>query len=112
MGKTITAATGEASTANVDHDENMSTLTITDENITSTQEEFCIDTIVSHKVNGSKRHTHAKLGEVLYRVRLKGFGPSDDTWEPISNLTRSHVINYHHQNKLEIPPLLVQTIDD
>ena len=76
------------------------TTIITTEDITSKQDEFFIYTIVSQKVNRSKLHTHAKQGEVLYRVRWNGCEPSDDTWEPLPNLTRSHVIDYHHRNKL------------
>ena len=59
--------------------------------------EFFIDTVVSHKVNRDKRHADAKVGDTLYRVRWVGYGPKDDTWEPLPNLTCSHVIRYHEK---------------
>ena len=102
----ITTATDDTPEANDNRNDDMPTLTITAEDTTLTQDEFFIDTIVSHKVSRSERHIHTEPGEVLYRVRWKGFRPSDDTWKPLPNVTRSDVIYYHHRNKLEIPTLL------
>jgi hypothetical protein len=75
-------------------------------------DEFYIDIIVDHKTNRSKRHAHAKFGEKLYRVRWKGYESKDDTWEPLPNLTRSHVMAYHESKGLPLPENLEATIVD
>ena len=89
---TITTAADGTPEANDDRNNNMPTMTITAEDITSTQNEFFIKTIVSHKVNRSRWHTHSNSGGVLYRLLWKGYRPSDSTWDPLHNLTRPHVI--------------------
>ena len=43
-------------------------------------DEFVIDNIVSNKINLSKLHAHAKLSEVLYRVRCHGYFRLENTW--------------------------------
>ena len=75
-------------------------------------EEFFIDTIVSHKINRNKRHADAKDGDILYRVRWVGYGPKDDTWEPLPNLTRPHVIRYHEKCNIPLPNNIEASIDD
>ena len=74
--------------------------------------EFYIDTVVSHKLNRNKRHPDAKVGDILYRVRWVGYGPKDDTWEPLPNLTRSHVIRYHERGNIPLPANINTSIDD
>ena len=74
--------------------------------------EFYIDTVVSHKLNRNKRHPDAKVGDILYRVRWVGYGPKDDTWEPLPNLTRSHVIRYHERCNLPLPRNIDTSKDD
>ena len=61
-------------------------------------DEFFIDTIVSHKTNRDKRHPNAKVGDTLHRVCWVGYNTKDDTWEPLPNLTRSHVISRETQH--------------
>ena len=112
MTNTITTVTDDTPEVNNDRNNNMLTTKITSEDIKSTQDEFFTDTIVSHKVNHSRQQKLAKTVEVLYRVRWNEFISSNDTWEPLSNLTRSHMIHYHHRNKLEITTLLDQRNDD
>jgi hypothetical protein len=42
------------------------------------EELFKVEKIVDHKLD--------KFGVPLYRTRWKGYGPSDDTWEPTVNV--------------------------
>ena len=96
--------------ANIPDDLSVSDVT-TDE-VQAEPDEFFIDSIVDHKTNRSKRHPNAKYGDVLYKVRWNGYRPEDDTWEPLPNLTRSHVIAYHQQKQLELLTNLSETIND
>ena len=75
-------------------------------------DEFFIDTIVSHKSNRNKRQANTKDGDTLYRVRWVGCHSKDDTWEPLPNLTRSHVIRYHERYNLPLPSNIDASIDD
>ena len=70
---TLTTEIDNTPQANDDHYNNLPKTTTTTQDTTSTEGEFFIDTFVSHKFNGSKQHTRAKTGEVLYIVRWKGF---------------------------------------
>ena len=45
-------------------------------------------------------------------MRWHGYKAEDATWEPLPNLTRSHVVAYHQTNNLELPARLDDTIDD
>ena len=74
--------------------------------------EFFIDTIVWHKLNRNKAHANAKDGDKLYRVRWDGYDSKDDTWEPLPNLTRSHMIRYHEKCNLTLPSNINASIDD
>ena len=42
----------------------------------------------------------AEDGTILFRVRWKGYGPKDDTWEPRSNLPREMVSAYEQRHHL------------
>ena len=77
----------------------------------SDTEEFVIDSIVSHKVNKSRRHRYAKQGENLYRVRWYGFDSDDDTWEPIKHLPRSKVLSYCSRMGFETPKNINDAVD-
>uniref|UniRef100_A0A182EVQ1 Chromo domain-containing protein n=2 Tax=Onchocerca ochengi TaxID=42157 RepID=A0A182EVQ1_ONCOC len=44
-----------------------------------TGETYAVEKIVGIKIG--------ETGEKLYKVRWKGFSESEDTWEPIENLT-------------------------
>ena len=74
-------------------------------------EELVMDKIVSHRTNKSKKHRHAEVGDLLYRIRWYDFGPSDDTWEPIAHIPRSKVLSYHRKKKLPLPDNLDDSID-
>ena len=51
---------------------------------------FLIDRIMNHKDTGKQR---------LYQVRWLGYGPEDDTWEPVENfIDRSVVQEYELRN--------------
>ena len=64
--------------------------------------EYVMDRIVAHEVaDGS--HPGVPHGTTMYRVRWHGFGPIDDTWEPIQHLPRSHVLRYCRRKRLPKP---------
>ena len=67
---------------------------------------------MSHKQDHRRRVRKARNDTVLYRVRWRGYPPDDDTGEPIANITRSHVIDYHERNGMAMPEDLEQSIDD
>ena len=70
-----------------------------------------MESIVAHRKNRSAKHPTAAVGENLYRVRWSGYRPSDDTWEPIAHIPRSHVLRYHKRKKLAIPTNIDDAID-
>ena len=70
-----------------------------------------MENIVAHRKNKSAKHPHAAIGELLYRIRWTGYTPSDDTWEPMAHVPRSHVLRYHKQKKLAIPTNIDHAID-
>ena len=47
----------------------------------------CIESIVAHRRN---RHTKT----LQFKVRWAGYGPSQDTWEPIENLEQDGMGHY------------------
>ena len=75
-------------------------------------DDFIIDTTLSHKINRSRCHSHAKLVKDLYRFRWNGYLPSEETWEPIVNMTRRHVLNFHNTKRLNMLENLIATRDD
>lgn len=59
------------------------------------EEEYEVDIILN-----SRRHR----GRLQYLVRWKGYGPEDDTWEPLTNLKKSRaVINDFHRAHPDAP---------
>ncbi|KAL3777872.1 hypothetical protein ACHAWO_001154 [Cyclotella atomus] len=55
---------------------------------------FLVETILDFKIN---RH-----GVKLYKVRWAGYGPSEDTWEPLRNIGNTgHVDRYFRQKRAE-----------
>ena len=70
-----------------------------------------MDRIIDHRKNRSKRHKHAEVGETLFRIRWYGFGPTEDTWEPIAHIPRSKVVGYFKRKKLPLPDNLDDAID-
>ena len=75
---------------------------------TDGNQEYVIERIISHGVNEDPEHPSARIGETTYQVRWYGYGPEDDTYEPIRNLPRNKVVSYHKRKKLGMP----QNIDD
>lgn len=83
-----------------------------DQKVKIESDDFFIGTIVSRKTNRNKQHPHAKFGEVLYCVQWCGFNPNADTWEPLGNLTLTHVVDNHERNRLVVTKDSDATIDD
>ena len=74
-------------------------------------DEFILEKILAHRKNRSSKHPTAAIGETVYRLRWTGYKPSDDSWEPIINIPRSHVLRYHKRKKLPIPDDIDRAID-
>lgn len=83
-----------------------------DQNFEIESDDFFIDAIKVNKTNCNKRHPHARVDEILYRIQCTGFNPDADSWEPLANLTLEHVVDYHEQNWPVMPKALDATIDD
>ena len=62
-----------------------------------------MDKVVSHGTNEDPHHPTAKVGETTYRVRWYGYGPDEDTFEPIRHLPRNKVVSYYKRRKLSLP---------
>lgn len=58
------------------------------------KDKFVMDKIVNHMVNHDKSHKKALVGENMYRIRLNGYSPNDDTWEPMRYIPISEVLSY------------------
>ena len=65
--------------------------------------EYVVDKVVSHSVNTDTQHPTAAVGETTYRVRWYGYGPDEDTFEPIRHLPRNKVVSYYKRRKLSLP---------
>lgn len=59
--------------------------------------------IVNPKINPSRRHRYAKVGELLYLVSLYGYNTDDSTWNPTRHLSFGKILSYYRNNKLPIP---------
>ena len=57
---------------------------------------YVIERIVAHRREPD--------GSLRYRVRWYNYESSDDTWEPVSHLPRSHIIGFHRRHDLALPP--------
>lgn len=68
----------------------MSTTVVTDDG-QANSDVFEAERIVDHKRNGSKR---------IFRIRWKGFGAKDDTWEPEENLFCPSIMKEYLQDHL------------
>lgn len=75
------------------------------------EEEPVTDKIVSHRINPSRNHKYAKFGENRYCVRWYWYMSSADTWEPISYISRSQIINYYNFQKRPIPADIDNAVD-
>ena len=57
--------------------------------------QFVIQALCGHEI--------AQDGTTWYRIRWFGYGPEDDTLQPIGDLPRSKVVQYHSQRGLQLP---------
>ena len=62
--------------------------------------EYVIDKLVGHEYSSD--------GTLLFQIRWYGYGPEDDTLQPIRDIPRNHVVTYCKRRKLRLP----QSIDD
>lgn len=74
-------------------------------------EEFFMDKIIGHHTNKSKKHQYASVGELLYRIRWYNYGPSNNTWELISQIPQSKVLLCHKRKIVPLPENLDDAID-
>ena len=74
-------------------------------------DELVTDKIISHKKNRLRKHPHADVGKLLYRIRWYELRPTEDTWEPITHILKSKVVGYHNRKKLPLPDNLLDTVD-
>ena len=74
-------------------------------------EEFVIDKVVDHKLNKNRRHKFVNVGEPLFRVRWYGYGPDQDTWEPVRYLPRSKILQYVKRADIDKPANIDHAID-
>ncbi len=52
----------------------------------------------------SQRQMEGKPEGILeYRVRWYGFDPADDTWEPVENIPRHFIVQFHRGKKTKLP---------
>ena len=58
---------------------------------------------MAHGPNQDPDHASAKLNETTYRVWWVGFGPNDDSYEPIQHLPRNMVVSYYKRKGLPLP---------
>ena len=96
----------------LESNDDMSVSDVTQDETQPESDKFFIERIIGHKINRSKKHKNARPGELLYKVHWNGYSTEESTWEPIQNLTKSHIIAYHNSKKLELPARLGETIDD
>ena len=68
-----------------------------------TDGQYVMEKIFNHDVNEDESHPHAKVGEILYRIRWYGYEAKDDTLEPINHLPRSKLLSYYRRRKLPLP---------
>lgn len=52
--------------------------------------QFEIESILDHRQNGQSDRE--------FKIRWKGYGPSDDTWEPEENLNDHDILKYMNEN--------------
>ena len=57
--------------------------------------EYVIDKIVEHEEDGD--------GNLFLKVRWYGYEPKDDTWQLVSTLPRSKVVQYYSRQRLPLP---------
>lgn len=66
-------------------------------------QEYVIDRIVSHGINGDQEHPSAKIEELTYRVRWYGCDRNDDTFEPIQYFPRNKIVSYYERIEQPLP---------
>ena len=66
-------------------------------------QEFSIDRIVGARINEEPAHPTADLNESMFKVRWTGYGPKDDTFEPIHHVPRNAVVSYCTRKSIALP---------
>lgn len=69
---------------------------ISQDDIVPADELYEVEKIIAHQVNSD--------GKMTYKVRWKGYGPDDDTWEPYEHFTSTEPITEYWERRNEPSP--------